>query len=92
MTAVDDRSRGRDSERPKPLTSPAARRRRSFWVDSNISCSGKITGLGNTQAVRITIEATRVCTNRGSNDPPGQVSGQRAQRILRERTIVGEPA
>ena len=57
-------------------------------VDSNISCSGKITGLGNTQAVRITIEATRVCTNRGSNDPPGQVSGQSSPLPVRNGQVT----
>ena len=57
-------------------------------ANSNISCSGKITGLGNTQSVSITIAATRICTNQGGNDPPGQVSGQSSPLPVRNGSVT----
>jgi type 1 fimbria pilin len=54
----------------------------------NISCSGKITGLGNTQNVVISVEATRVCTNRGDNQPPGQIRGQSSPLPVRNGSVT----
>jgi hypothetical protein len=40
----------------------------------SLTCSGSVAGLGN-RAVTVNVNVTRICTNRGGNDPPGQVSG-----------------
>jgi hypothetical protein len=41
----------------------------------NLICSGSIAGLGN-RAVTVEVVVTRVCTNHGGNNPPGQGRGQ----------------
>ncbi|NUP09800.1 MAG: hypothetical protein HOW73_27455 [Polyangiaceae bacterium] len=38
-----------------------------------LTCSGSVAGLGN-QPVTVDLDVTRICRNRGGNDPPGQVS------------------
>ncbi len=40
---------------------------------TSLTCSGSVAGLGN-RAVRVSLDVTRVCVNRGDNEPPGQVS------------------
>jgi hypothetical protein len=40
-----------------------------------VNCQGKLSGLGS-QTTTITVTASFGCTNRGGNNPPGQVSGQ----------------
>ncbi|HLF69211.1 MAG TPA: hypothetical protein VI503_07665 [Gaiellaceae bacterium] len=58
-------------------------------VGSNLSCSGKISGLGNAaQTVRIDITATRQCTNVGGNEPPGQVKGQSSPLPVRNGSVT----
>src|SRR5436190_15683227 len=42
---------------------------------TEVSCSGKLSGLGSTTTT-IEVVGTFFCTNRGGNNPPGQVSGQ----------------
>jgi hypothetical protein len=54
----------------------------------NISCSGKISGLGNTQNVVISVSATRICTNRGENQPPGQIKGQSSPLPVRNGSVT----
>jgi hypothetical protein len=44
---------------------------------SAVNCAGKYSGLGST-TTDIRVNAGFFCTNRGGNDPPGQVSGQQA--------------
>lgn len=39
-----------------------------------VQCEGKFSGLGS-HTVTITVTAEFMCTNRGGNNPPGQVSG-----------------
>ncbi len=43
-------------------------------VGGNLVCTGTVAGLGN-QAVFVDVTATQVCTNRGGNEPPGQIRG-----------------
>ena len=42
--------------------------------NGSLTCSGTVAGLGN-RAVTVSVDVTRICTNRGGNDPPGQVTG-----------------
>jgi hypothetical protein len=44
---------------------------------SQLCCSGKLAGVG-TAPTTVQVLATFSCTNRGGNNPPGQVSGQSA--------------
>ena len=39
-----------------------------------VNCQGKLSGLGS-QTTQIQVSAPFGCTNRGGNNPPGQVSG-----------------
>ena len=54
----------------------------------NIVCSGKISGLGNAEQVEISVTATRVCTNNGGNDPPGQIKGQSSPLPVRNGSVT----
>jgi hypothetical protein len=40
-----------------------------------VNCQGKLSGLGS-QTTNIEVKAPFGCTNRGGNNPPGQVSGE----------------
>jgi hypothetical protein len=40
-----------------------------------VECAGKLSGLGS-QTTDIQVVASFFCTNRGGNNPPGQVSGE----------------
>jgi hypothetical protein len=42
---------------------------------SAVECIGKLSGLGST-TTNVEVVANFFCTNRGGNNPPGQVSGQ----------------
>jgi hypothetical protein len=41
---------------------------------NQLNCSGQLTGLGS-QTADVTVTSGFACTNRGGNNPPGQVSG-----------------
>jgi hypothetical protein len=53
-----------------------------------LECSGKIAGLGSVSQVTAFLQADSTCTNRGGNNPPGQVTGPSETLTVRNGQTV----
>ena len=65
---------------PHFVGTPTCTENNSGTANATVTCSGKVAGLGSFPTkVTVTANGTLTCTNRGGNDPPGQIRSAGSQ-------------